>query len=162
MTTDKAGRAFQQILFCTDFSDNADFAFHYAVEEARRNPGAKLHLLHVVPEPDAQFWKTYIYEVDNVDMKARRDIDAKIKDAYLSRLPEGVTLDIVIRVGAAEAEILKYADEMKADLVVIGRQGRSSLGKVLFGNVAEKIVRKIKCALLVVPYSFEKTDPPNA
>ena len=154
-TTETAG-TFQQILFCTDFSDNADFAFAYAVEQARRSAGAQLHLLHVVPEPDAQFWKTYIYEVDNVDQKARKDIDAKIDAAYRARLPPGLSMTVVIRIGAAEAEILKYAEEIKADLLIMGRQGRSSLGKVLFGNVTEKVVRKANCAVLVVPFSFEQ------
>ncbi|MCA1808102.1 MAG: universal stress protein [Lentisphaerae bacterium] len=43
---------------------------------------------------------------------------------------------------------------MNADLLVIGRQGRSSLGRVLFGNVTEKVVRKARCAVLVIPLSL--------
>ncbi len=155
MSTPSTFRRLQNILFCTDFSENADFAFAFALEEARHTPGAQLHLLHVVPEPDAQFWKTYIYEVDDVDQKARQDIDAKIQEAYQSRLPEGLAMTVAIRIGAAESEILKVADEIKADLIVMGRQGSSSFGKVLFGNVTEKVVRKARCAILVVPFSFE-------
>ena len=155
MKTGASDGIFKQILFCTDFSENADFAFRYAVEEARRAPGAQLHLLHVVPEPDAQFWKTYIYEVDNVDQKAQQDIDAKIKESYQTRLPAGLSMTVAVRIGAADKVILNYAAEIKADLLVMGRQGSSSFGKVLFGNITEKVVRKASCAVMVVPYSFE-------
>ena len=59
----------QRILFCTDFSENANFAFNFAVDAAIRRPGSQLYLLHVVPESEAQFWKSYIYEVEGVDAK---------------------------------------------------------------------------------------------
>ena len=48
---------FKRILFCTDFSDNADVAFDFALEQARHSPECTIHLLHVVPEPEAQFFK---------------------------------------------------------------------------------------------------------
>jgi nucleotide-binding universal stress UspA family protein len=146
--------AFRRILFCTDFSENADIAFAFAVAEVRRAPDASLHLLHVVPEPDAQFWKTYIQDVGDADRKAREDMDAKIRESYQSRLPPGLSMTVTLRSGAADQEILAYADEIRADLLVIGREGRSSLGKVLFGNVTEKVVRKARCAVLVVPRTF--------
>lgn len=146
---------FKKILFCTDFSENADFAFHYAVKQMRCHDAA-LFLLHVIPEPDAQFWKTYLYEVDDVDNKARTDIDEKVEAAYVSKLPEGMEMVLEYRVGTDYAEILKYAEEIDADLLVIGRQGRSKMGKILFGNVTERVVRKANCAVMVVPLSFEE------
>ena len=73
---------FKKILFCTDFSENADRAFVFAANAAVRNVGCELHLLHVIPEPPAQFWKGYIYEVDeDVDARAKREIDAKLAEA---------------------------------------------------------------------------------
>jgi nucleotide-binding universal stress UspA family protein len=110
----------------------------------------------VVPEPDAQFWKTYIYEVDNVDSKAKHDIDAKIQESYLPRVPKGVNLEIAIEVGKDYAKILEFADQKDVDLIIIGRQGRSSFGKVFFGSVTEKVTRKAKCAVLVVPLTYEQ------
>ena len=56
---------YQKILYCTDFSENALIAFDFAVDAAKRRPGCILYLLHVVPESEAQFWKTYIYEVES-------------------------------------------------------------------------------------------------
>jgi nucleotide-binding universal stress UspA family protein len=148
--------AYGRILFCTDFSENAEFAFDYALDAAVRRPGSILYLLHVIPEPDAQFWKTYIYEVDDVDEKAKHDIDERIAQTYLSRTPESVNIQIEIRVGKDSDTILQFAEEKNVDLIVMGRRGRSSLGKVLFGNVTEKISRKAQCAVLIVPLSMKE------
>jgi nucleotide-binding universal stress UspA family protein len=145
---------YQRILFCTDFSENADFAFDYAIDSAVRRPGCTFYLLHVIPEPDAQFWKNYLYEVDDVDNKAKHDIDARLAESYLNRVPKDVDLQVEMRVGQDSQEILAFAREKNIDLIIIGRQGRSSLGKVLFGNVTEKITRKADCAVLVIPLSF--------
>ena len=146
---------FKRILFCTDFSENADFAFDFALEQARHSDDCTITLLHVVPEPEAQFFNTYLYEVDNVDSKAKQDMDAKIRAAYVSRLPPGVKMETEIRGGTDADSILECAEEKNADLIIIGRQGRSSISKVFFGNVTEKIVRKSRCPVLVVPLSFE-------
>lgn len=146
----------RRILFCTDFSRNADFAFDFAVEEASRRPGCLLCLLHVIPEPPAQYWKTYLYEVDGIDEKAKRDIDAKIAASYLPRVPEGVEFVPAFRVGRDSSTILEFASDGGFDLIVMGRQGRSSLEKVLFGNVTERVVRQAACPVLVVPMDYER------
>ena len=147
---------FSRILFCTDFSKNADFAFDFALEAAQKRPGCKLYLLNVIPESDAQYWKTYLYEVENVDQKAKQDIDKKISERYLSRVPKGIDFEIEFRIGKDYSKILEFAQEKDIDLIVIGRQGRSSLQKALFGNVTEKVARKAECAVLIIPLSFEK------
>lgn len=147
---------YRRILFCTDLSENADFAFQFAVDAAMRRPGSELYLLHVIPETEAQFWKTYIYEVENVDSKAKRDLDERITEAYVSKLPQGLKLNIEYRIGKDWQEIVAFAKEKEIDLIVMGRQGRGALQKTLFGNVNEKVVRKADCAVLVVPLSYQK------
>jgi len=152
----RANETFKRILFCTDFSENADFAFDYAVDAATRRPGCELFLLHVIPETEAQFWKSYLYEVDDIDQKAKHDIDIKIDTNYKPRVPEGLMFKIEFVVGKDYIKILEFADENDIDLIVIGRQGRSGLQKALFGNVTEKVARKSKCAVLIVPMSFKQ------
>lgn len=147
---------FKRILFCTDFSENADFAFDFAIDGAMRRPGCTLYLLHVIPEPDAQFWKTYLYEVDQIDDKAKHDIDAKIAETYLPRVPEGLDFRVEMRIGRDYIKILEFAKENDMDLIIIGRHGRSALEKVLFGNVTEKVARKAECAVLVIPLTLRE------
>ena len=147
---------FKRILFCTDFSESADAAFEFALDAAVRRPGATLYLLHVIHEPDAQFWKSYLAEVDNIDADAKRAIDEKVAAAYLSRVPDGVEVKPEYRIGPDAATILEFAKAAHIDVIILGRYGHSSVGKALFGSVAEKIVRKAECAVLVVPLSYAK------
>ncbi len=142
---------FERILFFTDFSETSDKAFSFAVHLAEANEGAELFLLHVVPESESQFWKTYIYEVDDVDTKAKSDINHKIEEAYLSRKPEQIQMNVHFRVGKDVQEILDFAQEQRIDLIVLARQGSSSLENAFFGSVSEKVVKKAHCPVLVVP-----------
>jgi nucleotide-binding universal stress UspA family protein len=146
---------YRRILFCTDFSENADFAFDFAIDAVRRRPGCVLYLLHVIPEPEAQFWKTYIYEVDDIDAKAKHDIDAKIAAAYTPRVPEGIDFRVEFRIGRDYIKILEFADENGIDLIIIGRQGHSAFGTMLFGNVTERVARKAPCPVLVIPLDYK-------
>lgn len=143
---------FHHILFCTDFSPAADQAFAMALKLARLSPDTQFTLLHVIPETEAQFWKSYIYEVDRVDAKAQHDIHFKIKSAYLSRLPPGRPLKVELRIGQAAEKALALAQERGVDLIVVGREGGGRLTQALFGRTAEKIVRKARCPVLVIPH----------
>jgi nucleotide-binding universal stress UspA family protein len=147
---------FKRILFCTDFSESADAAFEFALDATRRRPGSTLHLLHVIHEPDAQFWKSYIADVDNIDAEAKKAIDEKVAAAYLSRVPPGMDVKVEFRIGPDAASILEFARTAQIDLIILGRHGHSGVGKTLFGGVAEKIVRKAGCAVLVVPLEYAK------
>ncbi len=148
---------YSKILFCTDFSENAQRAFLFALRAARRNSGAELILLHVIPEPDAQFWKGYIYEVGDMDAKARADIDARIETDYRAQIPAGIPFRVEFRIGDAAPEILAFAKAEKVDLIVVGRQGQNSIAQWLLGNVAGKVARKALCPVLIVPRNAEQT-----
>ncbi len=148
---------FKRILFCTDFSESADAAFEFALDAAIRRPGSTLYLLHVIHEPDAQFWKSYIAEVENVNTQAKQTIDAKVSANYLSRVPAGLDFKVEFRIGPDAATILEFAKAKQVDLIVLGRHGHTSVGKALFGSVAEKIVRKAECAVLVVPLHYAQS-----
>lgn len=147
---------FKRILFCTDFSESADAAFEFALDATIRRPGAALYLLHVIHEPDAQFWRSYLAEVDNVNAEAKKAIDAKVAASYLSRVPKGVDVKLEYRIGPDAATILEFAKAAQIDVIILGRHGHGGMGKALFGSVAEKIVRKAECAVLVVPLSYAR------
>ena len=136
------------ILFCTDFSPCADRAFPLALQAAQAAPDETLHLLHVIPEPPAQFWKTYLYDLDtDVDTRAKREIDAKFAAAYLPQIPDTIPHTVVVRIGEAAQQILAYAEQTHPSLIVVGRQGSSRL----FGNTASLLARKSPSPLLLVP-----------
>ncbi|HOX55640.1 MAG TPA: universal stress protein [Candidatus Paceibacterota bacterium] len=150
---------FKRILFCTDFSESADAAFDFAMDAAVRRPDSTLYLLHVIQEPDAQYWKSQLAEVENINDEAKKAIDAKVAAAYLSRVPKGLEVKVEFRIGPDAATILEFAKSAQIDVIVLGRHGHGSVSKALFGSVAEKIVRKAECAVLVVPLSYAQTPP---
>lgn len=141
-----------KVLFCTDFSDNASTAFDYAIDAAGRRDGAELHLLHVLQEPDAQFWQQYVYAGDEQPEKsAQRSFDEMVASEYTPRVPANIKFQPVLRFGKSYVEIIKYADQIGANLIVMGRQGRGALHSLFFGTVAEKVVKRASCAVLVIP-----------
>lgn len=142
---------FRNILFFTDFTEEADRAFTTAVDFALRDPSCELNLLHVIPESESQFWKTYIYEVDDVDSKAKNDLDNQIQKAYISKLPPGLTLNVEFRIGRDVEEIIDFAKEKSIDLIVMAKHSSSSLENAFFGAVTEKVAKKAHCAVLIVP-----------
>ena len=142
---------FTKILFCTDFNTDAMKAFHYTLNIAVGNPGSEIIMFHVIPEPDAQFWKSYIYEVDDVDVKAQHDIDKKIEEDYVPLIPEGIKWDTRYVIGNVGEEILEEAKKEKVDLIIIGRGAGKNIINRMLGNYTEKLIRKAKCPVLVVP-----------
>jgi len=150
---------YRKILFCTDFSENAAFAFNFAIDAALRNTGCTLVLFHAIPEPDAQFWKGYIYEVGDMDAKARADIDHAIDSDYRPLVPEGVNFQVEMAIGDAARMILDFAKEQDVDLIILGRQGLGALAQWLLGNVAGKVAHKSLCPVLVVPMAFKARMP---
>ncbi|MEJ5260612.1 MAG: universal stress protein [Anaerohalosphaeraceae bacterium] len=156
MEPEKPQGLFEKILFCTDFSSNADFAFSYALNLAKMNPNSTLYLLHVVPESDAQFWKNYIYEIENVDQKAKQDIEERLDRTYRAKVPAEIRFEPIFRIGRESQEILAVAQEKQVDLIVMGRHSQGSLQKMFFGNITEKVARQAPCAVLIVPLSYQE------
>ncbi len=146
---------FSKILFCTDFNTDAMKAFHYTLNIAAGNPGSEIIMFHVIPEPDAQFWKSYIYEVDDVDIKAKQDIDRKIEKDYVPLIPEGIKWNTGYVIGNVGEEILKEAKKEKVDLIIIGRGAGKNIINRMLGNYTEKLIRKALCPVLVVPETAE-------
>jgi len=63
---------------------------------------------------------------------------------------KGVTTKCQVRVGAAGHEIIKLADEIGADIVAMSTHRRSGVGRLVFGSVAEKVVRSGNTPVLLV------------
>lgn len=146
----------RKILFCTDFSENADIAFKHALDMVLRQPNSLLIILHVIPEPEAEFWKTYVYEMEDIDEKAKQDIDERIRQAYLYQIPPEVTVQVEIKIGRDYQSILDFANEIHADIIVMGRRGHTAWERTFFGSVVERVVRRAQCPVLVVPPPIKK------
>ena len=142
---------YKHILFSTDFSEAADFAFDFAVDLANRYDAA-LHVLHVLPELAAQFWRGYVDGAADIENKTRAEIDAKFA-AYAGCVPAGREIKAVVRFGKPGEEILDYAKSAGADLIVLGRQRHVS---IFSGNTAMQVAKAAECPVLVLPLEFKR------
>lgn len=141
-----------KVVYPTDFSEFSRYALRYAREfsEAFR---AELHCIHVVEG-------FYTYEAgipgdegtvlpiggNMIDLAGQQM--RQFADVYLA----GLEVPPITRVlsGNAFVEIIRYAREVEADLIVIGTHGRSGLSHMLLGGTTEKVVRKAPCPVLSI------------
>lgn len=143
--------AIKKILFPTDFSDCARTAQEYARALAEQFQ-ADLHVLNVLadvmmmmPEPGSALSLPQNYLVD-LKTEAERALEKVLPEAA----QKGHRIVRALRMGNPYVEIVKYADEADADLIVVGTHGRSGFSHLLLGSVAEKVVRKAHCPVLTV------------
>jgi nucleotide-binding universal stress UspA family protein len=141
----------KKILFATDFSDCARTAQEYAASFASQYR-AELHVLYVMPDialmmpdPGTSLSLPQNYLVDQKN-DAQRSLDKLFPDAAA----EGHKIVRSLRMGNPFVEIVKYGEEIGADLIVVGTHGRGALMHLLMGSVAEKVVRKARCPVLSV------------
>jgi nucleotide-binding universal stress UspA family protein len=133
------------ILFPTDFSEYSLTAFHFACSLAGHY-AAKLVIVHV-KEPPVVVGELVapVMPETETDRKALQEQLAKVQPSNPNFAVEHHLLD-----GRPANEILKAAQSLGADVIVIGTHGRGILGRVLMGSVATEVVRKAPCAVLTV------------
>src|SRR5262245_10937324 len=78
-------------------------------------------------------------------------MEAQVRRAFETAVRHGVDVDIAVDLGQPAAEILRRAESLPADLVVLGTHGVSGFERFLLGSVAEKVLRKARCPVLTVP-----------
>jgi nucleotide-binding universal stress UspA family protein len=74
----------------------------------------------------------------------------KSMDAFIEERFAGVKVDGYVANGYAAEEILKFAEEQKVDMIIMGTHGRRGIDRILFGSVAEKIVKTAKMPVLTL------------
>jgi nucleotide-binding universal stress UspA family protein len=139
----------RKILIPTDFSEYSRHALQYALALAEGFQ-AKLFLIHVWELPMTGSIlpaEPYPEVILTEEQKARRE--------KLTRLAEilqtsGVEVEPVFVLGKAYLEIVKAAEELEVDVVVLSTHGRSGVSHLLFGSIAEKVVRLASCPVLTV------------
>jgi nucleotide-binding universal stress UspA family protein len=90
---------------------------------------------------------------------------ADYKDQLRERLRQVQAGDPKVQVehrlveGDAPTEILRLAEEIRGDLIVMGTHGRTGLGRLLMGSVVEQVVRKASCPVLTVKVPSLRVPP---
>ena len=137
---------YKHILLASDFSPEAVRAEDKAVEVAKLY-GAKLSIIHVVDYYPSMQLEGGLAMLPNLEEKlnenARSDMNACIERLKVKPETEHIGH------GPPKAVIVDYADEISADLIVLGSHGRHGLG-LLLGSTANGVLHTAKCDVLAV------------
>ncbi|MBW1613751.1 MAG: universal stress protein [Deltaproteobacteria bacterium] len=113
---------YKKVLFCTDFSENADYAFDITKEDLR-----------------------------NIQKAVEEDIANNYKERYVNNIENGIAYELVTKSGREDNEILTFAKQEHVDIIVMGTHGRTGIEHVFFGSVAEKVLRHSPFPLFIIP-----------
>jgi nucleotide-binding universal stress UspA family protein len=149
----RPGRRTGKILAATDFSDPSLPAVAEAAEEARRT-SSRLTVLHSLeldwPMAAVAGWGAELpiplYPREAVE-EMRAAADARLVRALEQHHIDG---DRRVDEGVPEYAIISAAEELDADLIVVGTIGRTGLKRLVLGSTAEAVVRMAHCSVLVV------------
>jgi nucleotide-binding universal stress UspA family protein len=150
----------RRILFPTDFSEHADYAWPFALQFAQEF-GAEVHLLHVVAPPP-RLTEAYSANFDPEKFAEVLTAEANVSLDRLVQAAKGRNIVFCkeVRIGVDFHEIIDYARTHQIDLIVMATHGRTGLAHALVGSVAEKVVRKAPCPVLTVKHPTMKFAMP--
>jgi nucleotide-binding universal stress UspA family protein len=138
---------FRKILVPIDFSDHSSAALDVAIDLARTY-GATLHLLHCYPIDPGAISPYGIVIPEGFDRDVREAAGVQLArwadKAATAKVPVEQHLSSMF---PAES-IARSADEIGADLIVMGTRGLSGLRHVLLGSIAERVLRLAHCPVL--------------
>ena len=150
----------RRILCPIDFSDYSRRALDHAVAIARWYESAVTALHVFSPVPVAAYGPgTMVFDPIGLTPADRDQLLAETRAFIEAGSAPGITTGAVVREGNTAAEILDQATGMNADLLVIGTHGRSGFERLVLGSVAEKVLRKARCPVLVVPRRLPDAVP---
>lgn len=136
---------FKRIVVAVDFQEPSVAALEYARSLARTF-GSSLSVVHVI-QPVAS--EIYVYSTDLVQNWERVAYE-RLRELYPPAERTALQGRAEVRVGYPVDEILTFANERDADLIIVGTHGRGALGHLLLGSVAERVVRRARCPVLTV------------
>jgi nucleotide-binding universal stress UspA family protein len=137
----------RSILHPTDYSELSQSAFRYAIELAQVH-GARLIVLHVVDTLGPE-------NVSFGEAASQRQPEGyrqKLWDELHKLVPKNSTvpLEYVLGEGDPVRVVVEAAADHHSDLIVLGSHGRRGLQRLLHGSVAEEVIRRSMCPVLVV------------
>jgi universal stress protein E len=141
---------FRTVLACVDFSESAREAVAQALRVGVQDQ-SQIHFLHVFQGP----WHRLLYRAATTEAASafqqhyRLLLEQRLKEF----VGETAGLDARFKLFDASSHgggIAEYAQQVRADLVVLGTKGRTNLGYVLLGSTVERLLRELPCSALTV------------
>lgn len=153
----------KKILYTTDLSPNSAYAFRYAINSAKKHD-ATIIILHVVEEIAPFFQKERLKTISEKKITEAMDrIRNQLKifcDRELKDDPECADRVVSIEVcqGYPPEEILKKADELNCDVIVMGTHGKGVIRHSFLGSAAQKVLRRVRKPVFIIPLPEGEID----
>jgi len=161
----------KKILYATDLSKNSAYALRYAVNSAKRND-AEIVILHVVEMIDTStynFMAAQIGEKLVAEKAKEREDDAtdrikkRLKVFYnkvRSEDPEFKDPKVLTEIcmGYPAEEILRTADELNCDMIIMGTHGKGIVSQTFLGSMAKKVLGRTRKPVFIIPLPKEESD----
>lgn len=130
----------QQVVVAYDFTRTSDVALERGVELACRDPQHTLHFVTVIDS----------HQTYQTADRIRQDLLDQLRVIFQTRSP-GADIEFFVhaRLGKPAEEILDLAQEVGADLIIVGSHARSAVGRFLLGSVSEGVLHGAKCPVLI-------------
>ena len=129
----------KKILLPTDFSEIAEYALEYAAFFAKKTSGT-LHILTVIKSKS-----------DKNNSSTQKKLDELTASLFL----DGVEIKTHIKIGdSIKQSIVKCAEEIDVDLIIMGSNGASLFSEILLGSNTEKVIRKTRYSVLTIKHQM--------
>lgn len=145
---------FQKILCPTDFSEASLCGVKMAGEMAAKF-NSEVILLNVhkpIPHLPAPRIETdeVNFDISLYEQKVIIHSEKALADMQTNILGGGIKTSLLVKIGSPARQILDTAEELDVDAIFIATHGRTGLSKIVFGSVAQRVVRRAKCPVLSI------------
>jgi len=167
----------KNILYATDLTKNSSYAFRYAIHSAQKYDG-QIYIMHVLekltPSEEANM-AVFVYsylphlQLEKIRQEKRDELNSQI-NKRLSEFAQRELQDdpdtlkrvasIMVVDGDPADEILKKADELNCDMIIMGTHGKGLITHTFLGSVSEKVLHRTRKPVLIIP--IPKKDVDNA
>jgi len=144
------------ILCPTDFSDTARHAVEQATAIARWY-GARITLLHVAQPMTDVLPAFAMPDADGDLVRGIEELRRHLAHDSLAVTAAGIETDTRVDSGRPSSDIVKAAEDLNADLIVMGTHGATGFQHLLLGSVTEKVLRSASRPVLTVPPRAQTT-----
>jgi nucleotide-binding universal stress UspA family protein len=139
----------RRLLCATDFSRASRSAFARALALAKQD-GARLILLHVLMPPSPFLGDELPASYVELGVRARRAVERQLATLGDQAKKAAVKVEALVTEGVPADQILRVARRCHADMIVMGTHGRTGLGRVFMGSVAERVLARATIPVLTV------------
>ncbi|MET0386979.1 MAG: universal stress protein [Polyangiales bacterium] len=145
------------ILVALSFDQTGELALREAARLAELHPASELHVVHVVPEVGPVYASRERRSLERRLARAPAEIRSYVQHVW----PE-LSCKVIahLRVGVPAHAILRTAEDIHAEVVVVGTHRRSGMKKLMLGSVAEQVMHEAHCPVFfAMPKAYAPRPP---